>query len=174
MRTRPTAHFSRLTLRDGTGVLVRPLREADRAAVDAMHGRCSVESRWLRYLSPLPKPTPQMFTGMCDPAKGRTLVAETNDRIVAVAQIAFEDDGAELGILIEDAWQNQGLGTALTRTLLTLAHTLTLPKVNAQMRAENTRMAHILQNLGIKTYNTPDPGLIKADLTLTNQQRPAA
>ncbi|MFC7733666.1 hypothetical protein [Actinomadura keratinilytica] len=45
-----------MALRDGTRVVVRPIRPGDADAVRELHERCSVESRRMRYFSAKPAP----------------------------------------------------------------------------------------------------------------------
>lgn len=97
---------------------VRPATTGDRGALIAMFERCSAETRYRRFHGFL-RAFPERY--LTDALSGRpdhiALVAETGDRIVALASCA--DD--EIGIMVEDAFQRQGIGTRLLTALTQLS-----------------------------------------------------
>ncbi|MFB9238014.1 GNAT family N-acetyltransferase [Plantactinospora siamensis] len=115
-----------LLLPDGTEAEVRAAAESDLPAVRRMHARCSAGSRRRRYLNPA-GPTDRQLRRLLDPPRGASLVATVDDpaedgpRVVALAGMLADGDLAEAGLLVEDAWQRRGLGTALARRLVTHA-----------------------------------------------------
>jgi hypothetical protein len=73
----------RARLNDGTMVMIRPLRHSDRAAVEEMHGRCSLQTRFTRYfnaLTSLPQRVIDLLTalGTKVTASGHPFVAEVS------------------------------------------------------------------------------------------------
>ena len=97
---------------------IRPATTGDRAALIAMFERCSPETRYRRFHGFL-RALPERY--LADALSGRSghiaLVAEAGDRIIALASCA--DD--EIGILVEDAFQRQGIGTRLLTALTQLS-----------------------------------------------------
>jgi GNAT superfamily N-acetyltransferase len=98
-----------------TAVHIRAGCPDDRRKLTEMFGRCSARTRYRRFhgfLESFPEP---YFT---EALQGRpdhlALVAETPTGIVALASCA----GGELGILVEDAYQRQGIGVRLLETLM--------------------------------------------------------
>ncbi|MFD0851814.1 GNAT family N-acetyltransferase, partial [Actinomadura adrarensis] len=65
----------RTELRDGSLVTVRPIEPGDAEEIRAMHLRCSVETRRLRYFTPKRFPSPRQIARFCDPAHGVTVAA---------------------------------------------------------------------------------------------------
>jgi RimJ/RimL family protein N-acetyltransferase len=100
------------------GLTVRDADLADLAGIEAMHGRCGERTRSRRYLAGTTCPSPAILARMINRRTGRTLVAVHPDGdIVAMANLVLDGDTAEAAVLVEDAWQRQGIGTALLRRL---------------------------------------------------------
>src|SRR5207244_2672427 len=108
-------------LPDGAELTVRPADAQDTGAVRQLHERCSARGRYRRYLAGSGVPSDAALRRLLTPANGYTLVAETQDQIVALTNVLWDGPEAELGILVADAWQRRGLGTALARRTLALA-----------------------------------------------------
>ncbi|MEW2358651.1 GNAT family N-acetyltransferase [Spirillospora sp. NPDC029432] len=163
-----------LTLRDGTRVLVRPIEPGDATGLREMHGRCSLESRRMRYFSGKASLPQRAIDRFCDPARGLTLVAEGPDgSLLALAHmIHVVDPGvAELAFLVEDAWQGRGLGRSLAELLLVLGRERGLVEARATALSENARMRRLFTSLGGRTRRTEEPGIVEVRLRLDG--RPA-
>lgn len=107
---------------------IRPVSEDDQLDLTDMFARCSRQTIYRRfhgYVRAFPEP---YFT---DALKGDprhfALVAETPARIVALASSVTLDDGTcEIGILVEDDYQRQRIGSRLLETLLAQAGSRTV------------------------------------------------
>lgn len=164
----------RVVLRDGTRVVVRPVGRRDADAVRDLHGRCSADSRRMRYFSLKPAPPRRAFERFCDPAHGLTLVAEGPDgSLLALAHLihVLDPGVAEMAFLVEDAWQGRGLGRALAELLVALGRDRGLVELRALALSENTRMRRLLTSLGGRTRRTADPAVVEVRLRLDG--RPA-
>src|SRR5690606_32206111 len=164
----------RVVLRDGTRVVVRPVGRRDADAVRDLHGRCSADSRRMRYFSPKPAPPRRAFERFCDPAHGLTLVAEGPDgSLLALAHLihVLDPGVAEMAFLVEDAWQGRGLGRALAELLVALGRDRGLVELRALALSENTRMRRLLTSLGGQPRRTADPAVVEVRLRLDG--RPA-
>lgn len=102
-------------------------------AVDEMHQRCSSRSLTCRYHAASKQPSQHWLAQLTAPEWGLCLLAWRNLDVVGMAQLlpAPQLDTAELGILIEDAWQRRGIGTALLSTLMGLATIIEVHTVHA-------------------------------------------
>lgn len=148
--TRGTAH--RVTLADGTTTRTREVSPVDLGPVQALHRRCSLDSRVLRYHTGKPGLSHAEWRWLSDPERGATFVttiAQRTDRIIAMTNVMrTEQQGVgELAILIEDAWQSKGLGTALAAHAITLACRDGYHALTASVAAVNAPMLHVLKNL---------------------------
>lgn len=128
---RQAAARTTLLLADGTEVTVRLAGPDDLDAVRAMHERCSATSRCLSFSR----------------SRGFALLALSGD-VVAVARLVGEGVLAEATILVEDAWQRRGIGTALLRRLVTLAADSGYAALTLHTPAENSALLRTLVRLG--------------------------
>ncbi|MCO6007933.1 GNAT family N-acetyltransferase [Actinoallomurus purpureus] len=165
----PAPTRQRMVLGDGTEVIVRPLTLLDADAVRDMHARCSLESRRRRYFSARHTIPERLLRVFCDRAHGLTMAAEGPDgSILALAHLMYTlDPGVgELALLVEDGWQGRGIGAALARRLLAVAHEECLAEVRATMLAENSRMRALLGGLGGRFRRSDDPRVVEARIAL--------
>ncbi|MFC5184597.1 GNAT family N-acetyltransferase [Actinomadura harenae] len=171
----PSAASQPVPLTDGTRVTVRPIERDDADAVRAMHERCSLDSRRMRYFSPKPFPPRAAVERFCEPWHGLTLVAEGPDgSVLALAHLihVLDPGVAEVAFLVEDAWQGRGLGRALAELLAVLGRERGLVELRATALAENTRMRRLLVSLGGRTRRTGEPGVVEVRLRLDGRPAP--
>lgn len=96
--------------------LVREATLADIDAVAALHSRCSVETLYARYQTPLRMPmTTRLARRLVVPDQGVALVAQAGLDVVGHAVLEPGDDRWTGQVLVEDAWQHRGIGTMLVR-----------------------------------------------------------
>ncbi|WP_067485812.1 GNAT family N-acetyltransferase [Actinomadura hibisca] len=174
--TPPRPASRRLPLNDGTHVLVRPIEPRDLDAVRALHERCSLDSRRMRYFSAKPCPPQRALELFCEPAHGLTLVAEGPDgSLLALAHLihVLDPGVAELAFLVEDAWQGRGLGRALAGLLLAVGRDRGLVELRATLLGENTRMRRLLTSLGGRVRPSDEPGILEVRLRLDGRPAPA-
>ena len=137
-------------LRDGSTIVVRPVRADDAEALNAAFGRLSAESRRRRFLTPKGRLTDNELRYLTDIDHHRheALVAVTPDEseLVGVARfIKLEDEpeAAEAAITVVDDWQRRGVGTAMLESLRARARaegvttflTAVLPENEQRIRA---------------------------------------
>jgi GNAT superfamily N-acetyltransferase len=158
-------------------VSVRRAVAEDRTAIRAMFGRCSNETRYRRFHGPV-KAIPERY--LADALSGsafhyalvarRGQVAGPQARggdIVALASCRLVDEGAaELGLLIEDAWQRRGLGTRLLRDLVTHASEAGLRALEAQLLAEQAWIAGLLRPYGACRLSPTRDGVLNVTVRL--------
>lgn len=141
--------------REVPGIRVRPMVATDAALLSAMHQRLSAESIYYRYLQQR-QPTPAEIAAVCalDPASGGGFVAVAPGEvaIVGVAYYVREAQGAkftaEPGILIEDHFQEQGIGRRLWQTLQQQAQQDGLRWLRVLSHPQNRRVARLVQGGG--------------------------
>src|ERR1700760_4513924 len=166
----------------GTGVgpvRVRPVAPGDRQALTQMFARCSAGTRYRRFPVPV-KALPERY--LADALSGTpfhyalvacsSLVADpgapdpaAEGGIVALASCRTVDEGAaELGLLIEDTWQRQGLGTRLLRDLVTYADDVGLRVLEAQLLAEQAWIAGLLRPYGSCRLRSTGGGVLNVSV----------
>lgn len=165
-------------------IRVRQAVPADRAALAEMFGRCSAATRHRRFHGPvraIPErylaealsrsPFHHALVALPEPASAGRATAPSG-RVAALASCRIADEGAaELGILIEDAWQRQGLGTRLVRELVAHAHDVGLRVLEAQLLAEQAWIAGLLRPHGLCRVNSGRDGVLNVTVRLGADQR---
>lgn len=153
--------FPRLELvtSPGPGLVLRPAVPDDAPRLVAMFERCSPASRYGRFLAPLAHfPASHLVDVVRSSPIRRSWVIDdfaTGD-VVGVGSW-FRNDGtsppfgAEVGLLIEDAWQHQGHGTALLDTLVESARHTGITTFVAHSLAESRHVHRMLRRLGPTT-----------------------
>ncbi|MCP2324646.1 GNAT superfamily N-acetyltransferase [Hamadaea flava] len=176
--TRTQLAQATLLLPDGAELLLRPATRADLDEVVALHERCSPESLYRRYLSGSRGPTAAQLLRLLEPQRGCALVAVDSDgRVVALANLVGEGEIAEAALLVADAWQRRGLGTALLRRLISLARPAEFAAILVHTQAENTAMLRTVRRIAdafsIEPTYDRDGALVSVTLALTESRIPA-
>jgi GNAT superfamily N-acetyltransferase len=107
-----------------TTAAIRRACPADLPALGEFFTGLSVQTRYLRFFAPV-QPGHRMLALLCGGADGSdVVVAVQGDAIIghamAVDQAGAPGDlAADISVVVADAWQNQGVGSALMRALIT-------------------------------------------------------
>ncbi|MFD8702414.1 GNAT family N-acetyltransferase [Kitasatospora sp. NPDC059648] len=157
---------SRLSLPDGTGLVLRPAGPDDKAAALAMHQRCSPAALRLRYHGPV-RDAGRYLDHLLDPRHGRSLVVAAPDgRILALGHLMWDGGEAELAVLVEDAWQRRGLGLALLRRLTAAARAAGIGAVYAVTQAANAGLVAAMRGLAAPLDFRHEDGTLVITATL--------
>jgi GNAT superfamily N-acetyltransferase len=144
-------------------VTVRRATEGDRQALTEMLSRCSGETRYRRfqgyvsvfpgrYLTEALSGSPlhyALVVSVAREADGPDGAVGPAWPVVALASCrAVEEGVAELGFLIEDAWQRRGIGGLLLREIAGHAARTGLRALTAQVLAEQSWIVGLLRRYG--------------------------
>ncbi|MBQ0830586.1 GNAT family N-acetyltransferase [Streptomyces tagetis] len=131
------------------GVTLGGAGAQDLDAAQAMHRRCSARTLGTRYHGPAEE-ADRYLRHLLGPHHGRTVAARTGSgRIVALGHLLWDGDETEVALLVEDAWQRRGIGTALLARLVEMAVEAGCASVYAVTRASNTGMVAAMRGLGL-------------------------
>jgi RimJ/RimL family protein N-acetyltransferase len=157
-----------LLLRDGSEVRLRTALPTDAPLVTALNARCTPESRNGRFLSASPRLDDDELGRLVGPdARRRTLLALTPDGGSAVGMVDVHWGGGDSGsatfaVLVEDAWQERGLGTALVRRAAEIAAEQGCDEVVATTHGRNMKLTRLLRRAGMRPTAELDPdGLLE-------------
>jgi acetyltransferase len=140
----------RVTLRDGSPVIVRPVRASDAKYATTFFDWLSDDTRYSRFMYPVKELTPEMAKSALaqEGLRRVSLVAEPLAPVageppaVALARYAPTDDPdeCEVGITVGDAWQSRGVGRVLLKRLIVLARRGCYGSMSATVLSTNAKM----------------------------------
>jgi acetyltransferase len=155
-------------LRDGVRIALRPICPEDESAMTVFHRTLSDRSVHFRYFHQIAlseRITHERLSRVCfiDPAKEMALVAETCDgAIVGVGRLTSD---SEFAVIVSDAWQDRGVGSALLGRLIQIARRKGLRGITGAVLADNTAMLDLCFRLGFTLAAARD-GVVEASLDL--------
>lgn len=131
---------------------VRPISTDDVDGLRRMFYRLSADTVYRRFFRPVHEPSESVLRFLCAVDHGRreALVAVSPEgEIVAVARYDRLGDSneAEVAVVVEDAWQGQGIGALLVRKLGALAAARGLDVFTATMLGDNRAAAKLLHRV---------------------------
>lgn len=161
-------------LESGLNVRLRLTRPTDYGRVREFLERQSAEMLALRFFTPMPRvsdATVRHFTHF-DPR--RTLIVAATaplgaeERIVALGDVALLATGlAEIGVIVDEERQGEGLGRALAEAIARLAVERGATHLKAEMLGRNVAMLSLMQRLG------PTVQSVEAGVTVAYTKLPA-
>ena len=164
----PSELVRTLTLRDGTRVVVRPIRPEDRQIEKEFVQQLSNESKYFRFMSGLRELSEAMlnrFTQI-DYDRELALIAmvceNAKETEIGVARYVVNADNisCEFAVAVADAWQNRGVGTALILGLAEAARARGLRTMEGIVVARNSKMLGLMNALGFSVRAEPgDPSI---------------
>jgi RimJ/RimL family protein N-acetyltransferase len=139
-------------LKDGTHLRLRPIRPEDQDCLIAFYDRLSRYTAYQRFFTVmrrLPPDWAHLFANV-DYERRLALLAEHGGpeapELVGVARYEPTDrpDTVEVAFVIQDAWQNRGLGTIMLEALLAAAEARGIRRFRAYVLSSNARMIELL------------------------------
>jgi GNAT superfamily N-acetyltransferase len=114
-----------LALPSGVGISFRAVRPEDAPVLQRLHARCSERTIYLRFFGSMKELSAEQarYFASSDGVDHLGLVAldlQDSAEIIAIVRYARKpgNERAEYAALVEDGWQGQGIGAALTRWLI--------------------------------------------------------
>lgn len=175
-------------LKDGTVVQVRAVREDDAPRIQALVGRLSPESSYLRFHEPvrqLPESTLYEFTHLDyhqHMALAAALPEDDDECLLAVARYSTgrpsnETDPAgsgraEVGVVVEDSYQRQGLGFFLLRELTLYARQHGIHTFIGTISPTNDRILEIIAETGLQYTRRFVEGVWEVEIYLRREAAP--
>jgi GNAT superfamily N-acetyltransferase len=146
-----------LLLRDGSEVRMRAAAPSDAPLVAALHARCAPETRRARFLSPTPRLPGEQLAELLGGGTGNAVLAVTADGGSAVGLGNLDPDpdaphgaGGRIAVLVENAWQGRGLGTALLRRLADMGVERGMAELTGTARPDDLGVTRLLRRAGLR------------------------
>ncbi len=176
IRPYPNRYVSTWTMKDGTEVLVRPIRPEDEPMMVKFHETLSERSVYLRYfhLMNLPQRVAhERLTRICfiDYDREMALVAERRNpssgenEILAVGRLTriLGTNDAEVAVLVSDHFHGRGLGKELLARLVIVGGDEKLRALQADILPDNRDIMRICEKLGFALRHSVEDEVVKAE-----------
>jgi RimJ/RimL family protein N-acetyltransferase len=160
-------------LRDGRPIEMRALRPDDLEEMLAAIGRTSPQSLRRRFFVPK--------RGFSEAELAFFMNIDFDNHVALVAQIdedrrpsivgggryvVVQPGRAEIAFVVVDAYQGQGIGSALMRHLARLARDAGLKELIAEVLPENTAMLKVLGKFGFRSSSKREPQVMHLTMQL--------
>jgi acetyltransferase len=173
----PTRYSQNITLRDGTPIVIRPIRAEDEPRIVDFHQTVSADSIYLRFFHHIPleeRIRHERLTRICyiDYDREMALVAVRDDgAIIGVGRLvkvdpALSGGDAEFALLLSDSVQRRGLGAELLRRLVRVGHDWGCARVVADILPDNFGMINVSRKVGFTIRHDYTEEVVKAELVL--------
>jgi acetyltransferase len=175
IRPYPEEYVRSRTLKDGTPVVLRPIKPEDEPMWHDLLGSCSTESMRSRFGYLFKQSTHEMATRYCfiDYDREIGIVAEVMEegerRLISVGRLVADanHDAAEYAVIVVDRWHGHGLGGKMTEYCLEVAKNWGVKQVVAETSKQNARMLATFRSLGFEERRDLDDDVVfvKKDVT---------
>ncbi|MFO7732744.1 MAG: GNAT family N-acetyltransferase [Candidatus Aminicenantes bacterium] len=174
LRPYPEEFVRRVRLRDGTEVTFRPIKPEDEPLWMALLGSCSRESLYSRFRYLFFWQSHDVASRYCyiDYDREMAIVAESGEgderRLAGVGRLVAEPGrgSAEYAVLVQDTWQNKGLGGMLTDFCLEIARLWGITRITAITTTDNPRMVAVFEKRGFSVARDVETSLVEVSKDL--------
>ncbi len=166
------------TLKDGTQIFFRPVKPTDEPALSEMLyslSNQSVHTRYFTYTMTFPHKDVQKLTNIDyrnDIAIVGVVPSPTGEDIVAIAQYFLDPktQAAEVAFIVQDEWQQKGMGTFLMDYIAQIARQRGVRHFYAKVLPANKPMLAIFHNSGFKVNTEFDGDAHSITFDLVKEQ----
>ena len=174
LRPYPEEFVRQARMRDGTSITLRPIKPEDEPLWLALLASCSRESIYSRFRYFFFWQSHEVASRYCyiDYDRELAIVAEVGQgadrRFVGVGRLVAEPGrtSAEYAVLVQDAWQDKGLGGLLTDHCLGIARDWGTRTVTAITTTDNPRMVAVFEKRGFRIVNDLESSLVEVSKDL--------
>ena len=160
----PTRYVSRWSLRDGTEVLLRPIKPEDEPLEHEMFTTLSEATLRERFYHTIKNITHDMHVRFCniDYNREMAIVAEIRQngerRLAGIGSFNIESDfrRCEFSVMVHDDFQGRGLAYKLVDLLIGIADEKGLEEFYGYIQPNNRKMVRLCEKLGMTRESTPD------------------
>ncbi len=170
IRPYPNRYVSAWTMKDGTDILIRPIRPEDEPMMVKFHATLSERSVYLRYFHLMnlsQRVAHERLTRICfiDYDREMALVAERQGAIFAVARLTriLGTNDAEVAVLVSDQFHRRGLGKEMLARLIIVGGDEKLSALKADILPDNRDVMRICEKLGFTLRHSIEDEVVKAE-----------
>ena len=134
---------------------IRSIRASDEICLQQFIARLSPGSRHARFMMAIRELPDYLLDRFTHPLRGREAVLVATSplsEIIGLGQYVQDEsgNGCEVAIVVDDAWQRQGLGTDLLDAVLLVARESGITHFHAEVLADNYPMRALARKIGCK------------------------
>jgi ribosomal protein S18 acetylase RimI-like enzyme len=129
---------------------LRPARTSDLPALGDFFAGLSMQARYLRFFSPL-TPGPALLNLLCGVGGGTDALLAIRDGVIIGHGLSADQSGpggtrtTDIGVVVADAWQGQGVGPTLVRALIAGAQIRGVTSVTMDVMHGNDRAVRMIK-----------------------------
>jgi acetyltransferase len=170
----PKKYVSARKLRNGTEVLLRPIKAEDEGRFNELFKSLSPESMRFRFFQIMKELSHEVLTRYCNLDYDReiAIVAELqqgNRQIIGAGRVILEPGGksGEFAVLVGDQWQGLGLGSRLMDYIIDVAKDMRLERIFGYVMSNNYKMLELCKKKGFEMETLDDGETVRASLALS-------
>jgi acetyltransferase len=170
----PNQFESDWMLRDGTPVLLRPMKPEDEPLVSEFLSKCSEETIFFRYFKLIKKWTHEMLIRFTqndyDRELGLMAIGQPPgpEVMMGVSRMVMAADRstAEFAVIVADPWQGKGLGPKLVERITEIAREQGVQLLHGDVLAQNQPMLEMVKRLGFTMHKDTEAGTYRVEMAL--------
>ncbi len=156
-------------LPSGNDVVIRPIRPEDAELTQRFVRSLSEETKHFRFMDAVSELSPAMLARLTqiDYTREMALLAlaeiDGTEVELGVARYAINPDGesCEFALVVDDAWQKQGIGHKLMDVLMDVARGMGLKTMEGEVLKTNRPMLKLAAGLGFRVEPHPEDDAVK-------------
>jgi acetyltransferase len=170
----PNQYESDLLLRDGTPVLLRPIKPEDESLVYRLLQSCSEQTIYFRYFHRIRKFTRELLIRFTQNDYDREIALIAVGQppgppvmlgVVRLVMTPNREEG-EFAILVGDPWQGKGLGATLMELIIGVAKDCGVHYLYGDVLLENEPMLAMMNRLGFSFRKNYEEGTFRVEMRL--------
>ncbi|MEW6054740.1 MAG: bifunctional acetate--CoA ligase family protein/GNAT family N-acetyltransferase [Nitrospirota bacterium] len=169
----PDQYIDIFKLKDGPGVIIRPIRPEDEPLMEELLKNSSEETLMMRFFRKISDISHEQLVRYCNIDYDRELsfvaviLNGDRERLIGEARISKlpDQENAEMAVVVGDQWQGQGIGKALLNHCLKIAKEIGIKKMWMEILQVNSRMLYRSEKMGFRKASS-DEDSIKVVLEL--------
>jgi len=153
----PRKYITQLELRNGTSVVLRPIKPEDETLLKELFKSLSEETmrfRFFQIIKDMPHETLNRYCNL-DYDREIAIIAEIQEdkrKIIGVGRLILEPGGklGEFAVVVGDRWQGLGLGSKLIDYITEIGKDMRLKAIYGYTMSSNPKMIHLCTKKGFK------------------------
>jgi acetyltransferase len=170
----PNQYESDWLMRDGTPVLLRPMKPEDEPLVYDFLRKCSEDTIYFRYFKLIREFTHEMLIRFTqndfDRELGLMAIGQPPgpEHMLGVGRLFMDPDRetAEFAVIVGDPWQGKGLGPHLLERVIAIAREQGVKLLYGDVLAQNQPMLEMVKSAGFQLKRDEDGQVVRIEMKL--------